>query len=215
MTTTLDDRRSDTSATPPDHRAANRWLGLGAIIFLLLGVLGGMWIRRDRIPAADSVDIGFLQDMTTHHDQAVEMSSLAVTRGVDATVLPFALEVIKSQRWELGRMYAWLQDWGYDSGDDERTDAMAWMGHPVPLASMAGMQSQADIDRLADGPVKARSELYLRLMISHHQGAVHMAEEAAEHAETAKVRLFAQATAANQAKEIHEFEATLAALQAS
>ncbi len=215
MTTTLDDRRSGTSSTPPDHGAANRWLALGTIIVLLLGVLGGMWIRRDRVPAADSVDVGFVQDMTDHHDQAVEMSSIAIGLGVDPSVEPFVLEVIKSQRWELGRMYGWLQDWGYPAGDPERTDAMAWMGHPVSVASMAGMQSQADVDRLADGPVEARSELWLRLMISHHQGAVHMAEEAAEHAETAKVRLFAQATATNQAKEIREFELALAALQAS
>ena len=100
-------------------------------------------------------------------------------------------------------------------GDPEREDAMAWMGHPVPVNAMVGMQSPADIDRLA-GPAdeQARSELFLELMIDHHRGAVHMAEYAAEHATTAKVRDFALVTAANQAKEIREYELALEGLRA-
>jgi uncharacterized protein (DUF305 family) len=191
----------------------NRWLALGALACFLVGALFGLWLSRDRTPAEDGVDIGFLRDMVDHHDQANEMAVIALYNGVDDGVERFATEIILGQRWELGRMFAWLQDWGYALGDPERDDAMAWMGHPGPVAEMAGMQSQEDLDRLAEVGEAERSELFLELMIDHHQGAVHMADEAAEHATTAKVREFAEVTAANQAKEIREYEAALAALR--
>ena len=215
MTTTSDVRRSSgVPVATADHTAANRWLALGALVCLLVGVVGGLWLGRDRPPSQSSVDVGFLQDMTVHHDQAVQMASIAVDGGVDDAVLPFALEVIKSQRWELGRMYTWLEEWGYALDDPEERLAMGWMGHPVPISAMAGMQSEADLDRLIEGPEDERSRLFLELMIDHHRGAVHMAEYAAEHAGTAKVRELAVATAVNQAAEIREYEMTLERLAA-
>lgn len=213
MTSTIGGRQVDAPAQGGDD--TNRWLAVGAVICLLLGTLFGMWLSRDRTPAEDGVDVGFLRDMVDHHDQATQMASIALFHGVDADVSRFASEVVMTQRWELGRMYAWLQDWGHPLGDLERTDAMAWMGHPGPLASMAGMQAQEDIDRLEDGPVEARSALFLELMIDHHRGAVHMAEDAAEHASVAKVRDFAEVTAANQATEIRELQMALDRLRST
>lgn len=221
-----DDRTSDVAvlgggrgAVPPRSLSGggdtNRWLAVGALGCLLLGALFGLWLSRDRIPAEDGVDVGFLRDMVDHHDQATQMASIALRQGVVPDVERFAFEVVMGQRWELGRMYAWLQDWGHALGDPEREDAMAWMGHPVPVAAMAGMQSPADIDRLA-GPSdeQVRSRLFLEVMMYHHRGAVHMAEYAAQHATTAKVRDFASVTVANQAKEAREYELALERLSA-
>ncbi|MPY94446.1 MAG: DUF305 domain-containing protein [Acidimicrobiia bacterium] len=206
MSTTLHDR----SPGP----GAKRWLAVGVACCLLLGTLFGLWLRRDRAPSEDGVDVGFLRDMVDHHDQANEMAVIALYNGVERAVDRFATEVILTQRWELGRMYAWLDDWGYSLGDPERTDAMAWMGHAGPVATMAGMQSQENLDRLVEGPEEARSQLFLELMIDHHRGAVHMAEAAAEDATVGKVREFAAVTARNQAMEIREYEVALDELRA-
>lgn len=194
---------------------SGRWLAVGALVCLLLGALFGLWLSRDRNPAEDGVDVGFLRDMVDHHDQAVQMASIATHQGLDPGVERFAFEVVLGQRWELGRMYAWLQDWGYPLGDPEREDAMAWMGHPVPVADMAGMQRPEDVERLADAPDElARSRLFLEMMIDHHRGAVHMADYAAEHASTSKERQFAAVVAANQAREAREYELALEGLTA-
>ena len=52
---------------------------VAALLALVVGLVGGLAISRaggDDLPADDSVAAGFARDMQTHHDQAVEMSSV-------------------------------------------------------------------------------------------------------------------------------------------
>ena len=56
---------------------------VGAMSFLgfAIGLMGGVeWAKPSR-PAATSVDVGFLQDMSSHHEQAIQMSLLEMRRG--------------------------------------------------------------------------------------------------------------------------------------
>ncbi|MGZ4557177.1 MAG: DUF305 domain-containing protein, partial [Mycobacteriaceae bacterium] len=45
------------------------------------------------VPAADSVDVGFAQDMTAHHLQAVLMATVAYNGAVDPYVRSLAFDV--------------------------------------------------------------------------------------------------------------------------
>ena len=107
---------------------------LGAAL-LFFGFAVATFVGRDRPPAADSVDVGFYQDMISHHDQALRMASLELTNGSDPVVRGFAQEVITFQSYELGVMERTLAEWDQSRADRSDT-AMAWMGMPTPVERM-------------------------------------------------------------------------------
>jgi uncharacterized protein (DUF305 family) len=199
----------DSPVVAPD----NRPLLLGITAALMIGILVGLWLSRDRNPAESSADVGFLRDMVDHHEQATVMASIALSGDVDPQVNRFAQEVLVSQRWETGLMDAWLERWAFDRGDPDRTDAMGWMGDPGPLAAMPGIQPSEALDDLAgETDPTAKSVQFLTMMIDHHRGGVAMAEAAMERADTERVRDFALLVARNQEGEIAEYLRLLARL---
>jgi uncharacterized protein (DUF305 family) len=167
---------------------------------------------RPRPPGATSDDVGFVQDMIDHHDQAVLMGEAVVSKpNVDPLVRSFAQEVVRDQRWEVGVMDAWLQDWGQARGEPDRT-VMGWMGMPVPLVQMPGLQSEAAMEQLRAADGREADRLFLTMMTDHHQGGIHMASYAATHASQAKVRELAQIMVTNQTSEVRSYQLAMAQL---
>lgn len=206
------DRPGTPIVPPPLSWTARKVAVIGLACALVGGILGFRIGEPDR-PGAASVDVGFLQDMIDHHDQAVYMGKLAMG-DVPAPVDTFAREVVQTQQWETGRMDAWLQDWGYARGDPERSNAMAWMGHATPAPSMPGMASDVDLERLEAADGTEAGVLFLQLMREHHLGGAEMAEYAAEHASRAKVRELADLMARNQRSEVREYDLVLRSMGA-
>ena len=156
-------------------------------------------------PGRDSVDAGFLYDMTTHHEQAVTMSDLELGNGEERAVTAFAREILSFQSYEIGLMDRQLGQWGLPA-ENPRSHAMEWMGMPVEAGRMPGMASEAQLARLAAARGRDADALFLTLMQDHHRGGVHMAEYAAEHARSKFVRALAEHMARNQRIEIKELE---------
>jgi len=179
---------------------------LGAAL-LFFGFAVATFLGRDRQPGPDSVDVGFYQDMISHHDQALRMASLELTNGSDPVVRGFAQEVITFQSYELGVMERTLAEWGYGRADRSDT-AMAWMGMPVPVEQMSGMQSEEEIDRLADSEGREADALFLELMAEHHAGGLHMSQTAGREARFDHVRELADRMTRNQSIEINEYAMT-------
>jgi uncharacterized protein (DUF305 family) len=178
----------------------------------LLGLVAGWVFAQPDPPSESSVDVGFLRDMIDHHDQAVYMAQITVSKpGIDNTVRAFAQEVLIAQRWEIGRMDAWLDDWGLLRGDPDRT-AMRWMGMSSSVPAMPGMQPEERVDELVAATGPDANRLFLTMMKDHHQGGVHMAKDAARHAGSKKVRELADTMARNQETEIREYEQVMARL---
>lgn len=184
----------------------------GAIAMLLLGAAGGLLIatppESDTPPAPSAVDIGFAHDMTTHHEQAVTMATLARERADHVAVRQLAFDIETSQRNQIGRMQGWLSLWGKTA--PPAGPPMQWMhgsgagggehhggqsgGHGSGAhadsseARMPGMASSEELQRLhtLEGP--AFDVEFLKLMLRHHEGGAPMAKYGAEHAETAAAR---------------------------
>lgn len=183
-----------------------RRAGLVALC-VLAGLLGwfGHAAVADRPPGTTSVDVGFLRDMSDHHDQAVQLAFLVLANGSEPAVKGLATDVIASQRYEIGLMEARLRDWGHDRGTPDRS-AMAWMGMPTAVASMPGMVDPADIKALTEASGRDADALFLRLMTGHHEGGVHMGQYARTRAQTERVRRLARIIATAQTIEIFEME---------
>jgi uncharacterized protein (DUF305 family) len=187
-------------------------LGLVAAVGFVAVLLALVLQSRFDGEAEGSVDVGFLQDMVAHHEQAIQLGLLGVANAEDPDVGHFAQESVVAQQWEIGYMTALLEDWGFDTGDPDR-DAMTWMDMaPTSVEDMPGMASEEELAALRTASGAEADELFLQLMSRHHQGGVHMAEEAAERANDPRVRDLAERMARNQQREIQEYEAKAASI---
>ncbi len=183
----------------------------GLLVIGLVFALG----RRSMEPSDSDVDVGFLQDMTNHHEQAVQMSLLELQNGSDIEVKGFAQEVVLFQRFELGKMDAYLEARGLKPLDyDPDRPVMRWMDMGGTLKEMPGMASASQMEELEHARGTEADLLYLQLMTEHHKGGLHMAEYAAEHADDPKIRNLAEIMARNQRREISEYATVIERLEA-
>jgi uncharacterized protein (DUF305 family) len=216
--------RDDASPTPPPSPTApsdeddddvvlpwwySWWrVALVAVATTLL-VVGIVVAAGDNAPGAGSVDVGYLQDMRTHHDQAVQMGMTYL--GLEDTspaLRTIAGTIVLDQQLENGMMVELLNHFGAEEENSTGT-AMTWMNQPVPIERMPGMASEADLDRLAASSGAAADKLFTDLMVAHHEGGIHMAQYAADHAGTKRVRELANAAVRNQTEEIAEIQKSL------
>jgi uncharacterized protein (DUF305 family) len=186
----------------------------GALAFLVasVGYLVGV---KTTVPPSSAVDVGFLQDMSDHHDQAVQIATAELAHGRDPQAKEFAREVLLFQRWELGVMHAYLEERGAVPTDfDPQRTTMAWMGMPTPLDRMPGMASEQQLEQLNAAQGTESDKQFLRLMMDHHLGGAHMGDYAAQNAADPKIRELAERMAKNQRVEVNEYQLLLDKLNA-
>ena len=116
-------------------------------------------------------DARFMQDMIPHHHQALEMAELAADRTNRQELIDVAGRIDVSQRDEIEFMQGWLRDRGEHVPEPTAHDAM----HTTH--KMAGMATPAQMAELAASKGTDFDRLFLKLMITHHEGAVTMVEE--------------------------------------
>ena len=178
----------------------------GGLALLLIAAVIGYTVGRGRPPGRDSVDVGFLYDMITHHEQAQYMANLELVNGTEEAVQVFAREILRFQSFEIGLMQAYLEEWGY-AREDAPDRAMGWMGHPVARDAMPGMATEAQLGRLLQARGRDADALFVELMKTHHRGGIEMAAFASTRASDERVRALAARVAKNQRLEIGELEA--------
>jgi uncharacterized protein (DUF305 family) len=183
---------------------------LAVAIAALCGGLGWLIGNNRAIPDPNSVDIGFLQDMRTHHEQAVYLGLYYLEdSGTSPDLRDIAREIVFGQGIEIGRMIQLLRQFGATETNETDT-AMTWMNEPTPIDRMPGLASDADIDKLLASSGAAADQLFVALMVAHHQGGIHMAQYALDHANVIEVRRFAYAMITGQTGEISEMQALIA-----
>ncbi|MGI9588255.1 MAG: DUF305 domain-containing protein [Dietzia maris] len=118
-------------------------------------------------------DVMFAQMMIPHHEQAIEMSDIILSKDdVPADVTSLAEEIKAAQGPEIQQLTDWLDQWG-EPTQPEDMDMDMDMG-------MEGMLSDEELQQLSDAPGPEAAELFLNQMIAHHEGAVAMAEDQVE-----------------------------------
>jgi uncharacterized protein (DUF305 family) len=175
---------------------------LVAAVAFLAGAVGWALGGRDTDPL-NATDVGFLQDMSLHHEQAIQMSLLLLDKDdVDPELGLYAVEIIMSQRFDQGIFNATLDRFGHPSAPGDTV--MGWMGHGIPADQMPGMASTEQMGQLRDAGGAEAESLWIALMSEHHVGGLHMAEQAAETGQDATVVALARGTMQIQADEVLE-----------
>ena len=141
-------------------------------------------------------DAMFLEMMIPHHQQAVDISNLALKTSKDPELLALAQTIITAQTAEIKQMKSWLSDAG--AGSD--------MGHSMD--GMGGMLDGAELSALAAATGKNFDVLWLKGMIGHHDGAIHMTTMIRD-ASNPDIKLFGENVVKDQSAQIKQMEAML------
>lgn len=205
-------------------------IGASVIVVLLLGAVLGMVITQHALgggdqatPGAGSVDVGFAQDMSTHHLQAVTMANWERDHTADPELRQLAFDIESTQLEQVGRMKGWLMLW--DQPEQAPGAYMTWMTQPSGHGGMTmgasdpagdtglmpGMATNDELARLRSLSGKELDVYFLQLMLRHHEGGVPMAQYAHDHATVAAVRTLAQSMLVSQGAEMNLMKQMLAA----
>jgi len=144
-----------------------------------------------------SDDIMFLQMMIPHHQQAIDISDLALTKSSDSELLALAKDIRDGQASEIVKMKAWLD--GANAGMDPGHS----MGH-----DMSGMLGDSELAALKAATGKSFDLLWLKGMTGHHDGAIDMAAMI-ENAENAEIKSFGQAIVTAQSAQNKQMAAMI------
>lgn len=189
------------------------------LVAALAAVLVGCGAAPEKTPPEpNAVAVGFCQDMSVHHEQAILMSQLALTHGTPA-IRAIALSILSSQSEDVGAMRGWLRLWGESAIDPH---PMEWMmgsmattpmpGMAMPTSSwMPGMATPMEMIRLYQRTGKAFDVLYLQLMIRHHLAGIQMARAAVAGKATQPVSDAAEQMVVAEVEDLGVMRALLAA----
>ncbi|GAB3264362.1 hypothetical protein GCM10027448_40180 [Nocardioides dilutus] len=169
----------------------------------------------------NDADVAFASDMIQHHAQALAMVDLTVERDLDPEVQALAEAIRAAQGPEIETMTDWLTQWGEPvpatvrdhvnaegdehGGDGEHGDVdMDDTG-----ADMPGMMSEEQMDQLEGAGDPEFRDLFLEMMIEHHEGAIEMARTEQADGKYAPAVELAEQIEAAQAAEIATMQALL------
>ena len=162
------------------------------LVLLMVGGIAGALVGRDSVttygPPAGSIDVAFLQDMSVHHNQAVQMAVWERSNTTDPVLRQLSYDIESTQTSQIGTMQGWLTLWGEPV--TAAGDHMGWMG--MATATMPGMASQDDLTRLRASTGPALDVVFLQLMLRHHEGGTSMLADAASRAQVPAVRTLSQ-----------------------
>ena len=143
----------------------------------------------------NDADVMFAQMMIPHHEQAIEMSDIALdpTIGANEQVLALAQQIKDAQDPEIELMKGYLEAWGQSTSMDstmDHSEMMSGMLTPQQLSDLAALRG-AEFDRA-----------WLEAMIAHHEGAIEMAEDVLKSGQNVDVRSLAEDIISGQDTEI-------------
>ncbi|MFM2365103.1 MAG: hypothetical protein RLY79_772 [Actinomycetota bacterium] len=191
---------------------------LSVIAVLLAGILGVVILKENgsmdmdmghdmgshMSGSSNSSDTGFtgadtmfLQMMIPHHQQAVDISEVALKVSKNAELLALAKIIMRDQKSEILQMKSWLQLAG--SSED--------MGHS--MKNMGGMLGEEELKALNEATGKEFDVLWLKGMIGHHDGAIHMSEMIRD-ANNPEIKAFGEKIVKDQSAQIAQMKKMLA-----
>lgn len=147
---------------------------------LTLTLAGCSETEQSSTEGFNEADVDFASDMIQHHAQALEMVDLTLGRDLDPEVVALTEQIRAAQAPEIEKMADWLEDWGQPVPPTSRDHANAHAdehgGGMEADTDMPGMMSGEEMDELEAAPADQFQDMWLEMMVDHHEGAVEMAE---------------------------------------
>lgn len=144
---------------------------------------------------ANDADVMFAQMMIPHHEQAIEMSDMALDPTTQASkeVVDLATQIKAAQDPEIKQMKDLLTAWAQPLTADSDMDHGSKMG---------GMLSMDDMEKLGSLKGPDFDYFWAQSMIAHHEGAIEMAEVVLDDGANGEALALANKIVSAQATEI-------------
>ncbi|MSZ18624.1 MAG: DUF305 domain-containing protein [Actinobacteria bacterium] len=147
-------------------------MALATVSFIALAACGSSTASSDTTTgqAFNDADVMFAQMMIPHHEQAIEMSDIALdpTIGVVQGIRDLATQIKAAQDPEIMQMTQWLSDWKQPLTADEGVD------HSSMMSGMLTAEELSELGTLRGAAFDGR---WAQAMIAHHEGAIQMAQD--------------------------------------
>src|SRR3989344_815843 len=149
------------------------------VILIIMGLVLGVLISPVFTPImpwggrtmGSQIDSHFIEQMIPHHEDAITMANLALTRAEHPEIKILADNIIKAQSEEIDQMKEWYQSW---FGNDV-SNISSSMGQGMGMMMNGGMMgNETDTKTLENA--KPFDKEFIEQMIPHHQMAVMMAQ---------------------------------------
>ncbi len=160
--------------------------------------------------AANEADATFVRMMIPHHHQALVLSRLAPDRTANPEVRALAERIDVEQTVEIATMQQWQEFNGFETTNP--VSAYEMMMQDPAMIEMMGMATQAELDQLETLSDSAFDQLFLQLMIDHHQGAVDMCVEVMTNGQEPVLQSMANDMLTTQSTQIFQMQAMLGAV---
>lgn len=155
---------------------------------------------KEEVKKHNEEDVAFVQAMIPLHEQAIHMAELADEHANSPDVKKLASTIKTKEEEELKAMEKLLHEWG-----QKKEEGHGGTLHP-------GMLSEEQLKELEHTEGVAFDKLFLTRMIEHHEGAMHIAEEAEHKGENKEVKKLAAEIKRGKETEITDMEQMLVGL---
>jgi len=169
---------------------------------------GGM---MDSFDEDEPFDLQFIDRMSMHHEGEIMSSEHMISDSKRPELRELAKNIGESQSTQIDQMQEWRDDWYPDT---EQTSGM-------PAGAMDEMMRGGMMEGMMGGSMQemmggnATDEMFLRMMIPHHQMAVDMSENALDEAEHPELENLARKIIAEQKAEIELMKGYLEEIEAA
>lgn len=173
----------------------------------------------------NEADVEFVLQMIVHHEQALEMTDLVPDRYDNDDINTIASRMSSAQELEIATMEDWLERSVYGParenpahqnycGLEEQLDQDGHHGGDCVLVEldhddMPGMATAEELDDLADADGAEFDELFVELMVTHHEGAIEMSLDLLDNGQQPQVVEMAGDIATEQQVEINRLRGIL------
>ncbi len=183
--------------------------GMATVALLILVGCGSADEAQPPMPPGSSdasefndSDVMFAQMMIPHHEQALELSDIALDprAGASDAVKALATQIKEAQDPEIELMTSLLTAWGQPTAMDPSMDHSSMM---------SGMLSVNELDALSQTQGAELDRQWLEAMIAHHEGAIVMAEDLLQSGVNSELRSLGEQIITSQQAEIDEMRSLL------
>jgi uncharacterized protein (DUF305 family) len=145
-------------------------------------------------------DVAFAAHMLPHHQQGADLAAMVPAHSTNADLLKLASGIASTQKSEIMMLVDLVMKWSAQADSDTRGPADK---------SMTGMVDQSTLTKLGTLNGTDFDKLWLQSMISHHQGALDMANTEVKNGTNPDAVAMAKKMASTQQGEIDQMNKML------
>ncbi|RSN63230.1 DUF305 domain-containing protein [Amycolatopsis sp. WAC 04182] len=149
--------------------------------------------QQAAVPFNDA-DVAFARQALAHHQQGVDLASLAETRAANEQLKALAKRVIDTHEPEIARLSGLIEAWGQPAPDDPNLEHIQRDGYisPGDMAALAGLSGK-DFDRQ-----------FAARLLRQREAGVRIADTETQHGRNPDARDLAATTSRSQQQEISD-----------